>query len=284
MLKAAPLARLAAAFLSLSMLAGGAHSAGGTQVLPSAAEIIDRNATARGGIAAWRNVKTMTQFGHLEGGSPGSGATKSAHASSNAGALPHTRSVGYTMYLARPHKMRLEVQVEGATAIQMFDGSRGWRIAPSPQGPVVAEYSAEEARVAASQQDLDGPLIDSKANGTKVEVEALEAINGTDNYRLKLTTKDGSVRHLWVDARTYLDTKIDGVRVVGGRAWPSATYFTAYQKVGNLLVPHLIETAVNDTRSTERIVIDRVVLNAPMKDSYFAPPTRSDTSATDPKK
>ena len=126
-------------------------------------------------------------------------------------------------------------------------------------------------------------MIDAAAKGTKVDVEALESVNGHDNYRLKLTTKDGTVRHLWIDANTYLDTKVDGTRIAGGRSWPTATYFTAYRKVGGVVVPHVIETAISDVHSTERVVIDRVVLNTHLEDSYFAPPMRADAALSGPK-
>ena len=269
-----------AAVMAAVCLTGGASAGAvsGDANLPSAASLIERNATARGGLAAWRKVKTMTQFGHLEGATIGASTPNPAGASRKIGAPPHARSVAYTMYLARPQKMRLEVQVDGATAIRMFDGSHGWTIAPSPKGPIVAEFSPDEVRVAGAQQDLDGPLIDAPARGTKVDVEALESINGHDNYRLKLTTKDGTVRHLWIDGQTYLDTKVDGTRVAGGRTWPTETYFIAYKKVGHIIVPQVIETAIAGVRSTERVVIDRVVLNAPFEDSYFAPPMRTDAA------
>ncbi len=246
--------------------------------LPSVGSIIARNATARGGLEAWREIRTMTQFGHLEGTTMGGMAPK-AGAERKPAVPRQARSVAYTMYLARPQKMRLEVQVAGATAIRMFNGTHGWTMAPSPKGPIVAEFSPDEDRAAGSQQDLDGPLIDAPVKGTKVEVEALEPVNGRDNYRLKVTTKDGTSRHVWVDAQTYLETKVDGTRVVGGRVWPSETYFLSYKKVGKLLVPQVMETAIKDVRSTERVVIDRVVVNAPVKDSYFSPPLRSEIAA-----
>jgi len=42
---------------------------------------------------------------------------------------------------------------------------------------------------AARQADLDGPLVDYAAKGTKIEMEASRRLGGKDNYRLKLTFK-----------------------------------------------------------------------------------------------
>ncbi len=36
-------------------------------------------------------------------------------------------------------------------------------------------------------------------------------MEGQDAYKLKLTMKGAQVRHLWVDAQTFLEVKIEGV-------------------------------------------------------------------------
>src|SRR5258708_24818161 len=49
-------------------------------------------------------------------------------------------------------------------------------------------------------------------------------------YRLKLTYKTGEVRHLWIDARTFLDAKIEGTpRRWDGKTRTVATYFRDYK-------------------------------------------------------
>ena len=252
-----------------------APAAAASLPLPSATNVIARNAEARGGLPAWHALESLSELGHLEKNPLGVAPPKGAHAHRREAQSPNTPQVSYRMYLARPHKLHLEVQVDALTAIQMFDGESGCTITPSAQGPVVRDWGPAEVEAAAGQQDLDGPLIDAVLKGTKVKVEAIEPVQGRDNYRLALTLKSGLVRHLWVDAETYLDTKIDGTRIIGDHPWPTETYFSGYKRVGAVLIPHVLETTIADVHSAERIVIDRIVVNQKYEDSFFTPPVRS---------
>ena len=240
--------------------------------LPSVEDIIGRNTVARGGRKAWRAVNTLSEFGHMEVAKINALAGGPQARRRTSGTAPRESALPFTMHMKRPHKLHLEIQYQGATAIQVFDGTQGWTILPSPKGPVATPFPPGAALAAAMQQDLDGPLIDSAAKGVQVALDGTEPVDGREAYRLKLTLRDGQVRHLWVDAESFLDTKIDGTRIIGGKAWPVETYFSAYKKVHGLSIPHALETTVAGVRSTERIVIDRVVLNPVLDDSVFAPP------------
>jgi hypothetical protein len=161
---------------------------------PSVEEIIERNAAARGGLSAWRAVKSISEFGHIEIGMIHAPAGRSQGAR-HAVPAPREAPLPFTMHMKRPHKLQIEIQYKGATAIQTFDGKQGWTILPSPKGPVAVPLSPDEAQAAATQQDLDGPLIDSVVKGTRVAFEGTETVDGRDTYRLMLTLRDGQVRH-----------------------------------------------------------------------------------------
>ena len=239
------------------------------------AQIIARNGAARGGIDAWHAVTGLSEVGRMEQvqlstingiHKPRSGA----HSTIGGGA--RDRSVPFTLHMQRPHKMYLEIQYHGSTAIQVFDGMQGWTVMPTSSGAVAVKYAPQTAHAAATQQDLDGPLMDSAAKGTKVLLEGRELVDGRNNYRLALTLRDGQVRHLWIDADTFLDTKIDGTRMIGGTVWPVETYFSGYKKVHGLQIPHVLDTAIGGARTTERIVIDHVMLNPVLSDALFSAP------------
>jgi hypothetical protein len=41
-------------------------------------------------------------------------------------------------------------------------------------------------------------------------MEGTEKVEGQDAYRLKLTFKTGYARHVWIDANTFMEIKIEG--------------------------------------------------------------------------
>jgi hypothetical protein len=233
-------------------------------------QIVERNAQARGGLEAWRTLKTLSEKGYIEHGQLKGPKKRHGTPSSNHGAMDQT--LPFTLQIKRPHMLRLEMNLGDATALQLFDGKDGWTIQPSSKGPLLRRFSSAEAEAQAEQNDPEGPLIDAAAKGTTVALDGEETVEGHPAYKLTLTLKSGQVRHLWVDKQTFLDLKIDGTRLIEGRTWPTETYFYDWKAAGRLRIPYRIETAVNDVRTSSRIVVEHVTVNAPMADDVFALP------------
>ena len=65
-----------------------------------------------------------------------------------------------------------------------------------------------------------------------VDLEGVEKVAGRDTYGLKLTMRGRQVRRLWVDAQTFLETKIEGVpRRMDGKMRHVEIYFRDYKNV-----------------------------------------------------
>src|SRR5947199_125750 len=132
-------------------------------------------------------------------------------------------------------------------------------------------WRADEMKAAEMQADLDGPLVDYAVEGTNVELEGTEKVEGNDTYRLKLTFKNGQAQRVWVDAKTFLETKIEGTpRRLDGKYHPVEVYYRDYRAVSGLMMAHVMETKVPGVKQTEKIEIEKVVVNPRMEDSRFA--------------
>ena len=182
--------------------------------------------------------------------------------------------VPFTMDLQRPRKQRLEVKYEDATAVQVYDGKHGWKVRPYLKHNVVEAYSPQELKLAQLSTDLDGPLLDYKAKGYKVNVEGMEPINGKDAYRLKVTMPGKQVRHVWIDARTFLDVQIDETRKLGGKPRAVITALNDYKEVSGLKVPFEMVTHVEGATHTppSKISVDRISVNPKLGAGTFAKP------------
>jgi hypothetical protein len=242
----------------------------------SAAEIVDKNVAARGGLQAWRAVQSLSMKGKMEAG--GNNRPTLPMPSRKTG--PHmpqqvrpTEQVQlpFVMELKRPRKVRVELQFNGQTAIQVFDGSNGWKLRPFLNRHEVEPYTAEELKATAVQADLDGPLVDYAVKGTKVELQGVEKVGDSEAYKLNLTLKNGQTQHVWVDTKTFLEVKIEGTpRRLDGKYHPVATYLRDYKAVNGVMVPYVLETAVEGVSQVERIQIESVAVNPKLEDSVFA--------------
>jgi hypothetical protein len=254
----------------------------------SAAQIVDKNVAARGGLQAWRAVQTLSLQGKMGvGGNRRTGlAVPTAHSRELADTLPRRPAeetqLPFLMEMKRPRKVRLELQFKGKTAVQVYDGTNGWKLRPYLNREEVESFSAQELKLAASQGDLDGPLVDYSAKGSRVEMDGTEKVEGRDTYRIKVTEKTGHTFHVWIDSQTYLEAKIEGLpRRLDGTEHPVEIYYRDYRAVDGLQIPFLLETRVLSVgtnalglRDTpvppEKIVVEKVVVNPKIDEKLFS--------------
>jgi outer membrane lipoprotein-sorting protein len=221
----------------------------------TAAEIIEKNISAKGGVQAWRAVQTMSFSGKMDAGGK------------NKVQLP------FTLEKKRPRKMRVELVFANDTAVQVYDGTNGWKLRPYLGRRDAEPYSPEELKSASFESDVDGPLVDYAAKGNNVELEGVEKVENHDAYRLKLTLQGGQVQHIWVDAETFLEVKIEGTpRRMDGKMRPVSIYLRDYKDVKGLKIPYVIETAVQGYKDTHKMIIENVVVNPNLQDTLFTKP------------
>jgi outer membrane lipoprotein-sorting protein len=253
---------LAAATTSYGASTAAAHA----PVALSAEQIVERNVAARGGLAAWRDAKTLTIAGEMDAGG------KPNHA------LP------FVLKEKRPRKSRLEIVFKDQTSVQVYDGAQGWKVRPFLNRNEVETYTPAELKSAAAEQDLDGPLVDYAAKGTQIAFAGTEPVEGHPAYRLKLTLRNGDKRMLWVDAGSFLELKIEGEpRKLDGKLHKVAVYFRDYKTEHGLTTPRLQETAVDGVKQTYKMTIARVAVNEPLDDALFQKPQLAALVAPGPK-
>ena len=254
----------------------------------SAAQIVDKNVAARGGLQAWRAVHTLSLQGKM-----GAGGNQRAvlpvptpHSKELANTLPRRPAeevqLPFLMEMKRPRKVRVELQFKGTTAVQVYDGANGWKLRPYLNRHEIEPFSEEELKIASNQEDLDGPLVDYAAKGTHIELDGPEKVEGRDTYKIKVTEKTGHVFHVWVDAKTFLEAKTEGLpRRLDGTEHPVEVYYRDYRTVDGLQIPFVLETRVlpvgknalgiKDTPvPPERIVIEKVVVNPNVEEKLFS--------------
>jgi hypothetical protein len=246
--------RVAVTILSIGLVAGALAAWRAPAGKLSAAEIVAKNAEARGGVDAWRKIQTMVWTGHIEG----------EHAP-----VPVMQ---FRLDQKRPNKTRLEIDAPGYRSVRVFDGLHGWKVrAP---GQPAQPYTAQEVAYAQAGQGIDGPLIARAAKGSAVTLEGVDQLGDHKAYHLKVRLAKGGDEDVWVDTETFLELRYDR-RAEGPAGAPrhvSATYGD-YRSVEGVRLPFLIQTGGGPGATPDRMRIERVVLNAPLDDATFWSPT-----------
>jgi hypothetical protein len=255
----------------------------------TADQIVAKHIAARGGVSAWHAVQTMSWTGKMDAGS-GDSTSKSAQFAEEAMA-PKTRKqiaarapdkveqkkqvqLPFVVDMKRPTLSRVEIQFAGKTAVQVYDGKNGWKVRPYLNRNDVEPFTPDEIKASAGKWDIDGPLIGAAAKGTKVAFEAVEPVEGHEAYRLKLTAGNGDVQHIWVDAQSFLDVKVEGTpRHMDGKMRTVWIYQRDFRSEQGVMVPHLLETAVDGYPDTHKMVIEKVAVNPVLNDTLFVKPS-----------
>jgi len=223
----------------------------------TAAQIVAKNEVARGGQDAWRKIQTMVWVGHVD--------------SANAPA----QNLPFVLALKRPNKTRFELTVLNQMAVRVFDGKEGWKLRPSGSGGAdIRPYTMDELKFARDEQVIDGPLIDYEAKGVSVTLDGVDQVEGHDAYRLGVRLPSGVNRHVWIDARTFLDVKVDRQsRSALGQPVTVEVMYRNYRNIDGLQIPLMIESGIATSEKKDKLVIDKISLNPPLEDFMFAKPT-----------
>jgi hypothetical protein len=256
----------------------------------TASQIIEKNVAARGGLASWRGLQTLSLSGKMDVGSGDStvrsenyvrtdspSARKKAHAAAPPPKADAEQAkqvqLPFTLEVMRPRKSRLELIFAGKTAVQVYDGKQGWKLRPFLNRNDVEPFTADELKSEARWNGIDGPLVDYAAKGTKADLDGMEPVDGHAAYRLKLTRQDGTVQHVWIDTKSFLDVKVEGApRRMDGRMHNVYVYQRDFRQVQGLTIPFLLETAVDGYRGTHDMHIEKAEVNPKLSDARFVKP------------
>jgi outer membrane lipoprotein-sorting protein len=205
-------------------LAGALAVAGLSSALPALAEalsadaIIARQIAARGGLDKLKAIQSLRFEGKML---------------VNGGAF----ELHLVQLQKRPGLARIEATLQGLTVVQAYDGAMGWQIQPFQGRKDPEKLSADDSKDLADQADIDGPLIDYKAKGSRVEYLGSEDLDGTAAYKLRLTEKSGDQLTYYIDTDTLMTLRVATKRLLRGREDNTVTDYGDYEKVAGVYFP-----------------------------------------------
>lgn len=177
--------------------------------------------------------------------------------------------------IKRPGRIRTEFTFQGLTGVYACDGESGWRISPLEGEMEPRPMPPESARLALEHAHIGGPLLGWRAKGHAVELVGREALGGREVFKLKVTPKGGTARHLYLDAQSYLLVRAESAREVAGRTIETETTFADYREVGGLLFAHSMEIGVKGRPRRVSVVVERVEIDPVLDDARFRMPEAS---------
>jgi len=163
--------------------------------------------------------------------------------------------------------------LQGLDLVSSYDGHSGWRINPFQGRKDPEKMSADEARAMADGAVIEGQLLASRHDGSRVDYLGREDFDGTLAYKLRVTQKDGDQFTYWLDPDTYLEIKVAETRKLRGAEQTSETEFGDYEKVAGVYFPMSVESwNQGQDNQRQRTIIATGEANQPIDPSFFAEP------------
>src|SRR5579859_666573 len=122
----------------------------------------------------------------------------------------------YGLVQKRPASIRIESSFQGLTGVDAYDGKEMWSTEPWEGRREAFKRSADEAKALAHDADIEGPLVDWRAKGHRVDYLGTEDIDGSPAHKLRVTLKDGDVQYRYLDPDTMLEFRIVYERKIRG--------------------------------------------------------------------
>lgn len=168
----------------------------------------------------------------------------------------------FSVEMMRPGMMRETVTLGDKSMIRTTDGITGWVVGSLRNVLEPQQVSAEELHNLAASADLEGPLVDYKAKGNRIELAGKEKIGKRLAFKLVISMKNGENRIDFIDAKTHLELKWQGL--AGGNMFES--YFKDYREVKGLMYAFEIDSG------GQKIVLEKVEVNPKLDPARFSKP------------
>jgi len=153
----------------------------------------------------------------------------------------------------RPNLVRQDITIQGLIGSNAYDGKTGWKIAPW-QGKKDAETMGRgRVKSIVDSSDFDGPLVNYKQKGNRVEYVGMDEVEGTDTLKLKVTMASGEVQYFYLDTDYYVPIKIATKRVIRGAEVESKRLLGDYKEVDGWYIPHSVEVGAKGSQFKQKI-------------------------------
>jgi outer membrane lipoprotein-sorting protein len=174
------------------------------------------------------------------------------------------------IYKKAPDLSRTEVDIQGQSMVQAFDGETAWMINPMMGSTEPQKLEGEMAKSIIDQAEFEDPFIDYAAKGNDVTLEGSDTIEGVECYKIKLVVnkdneEDKNTQIYYLDKELYMPLLV--------KSWVNGmeinTYLSDYQEVdGGLIMAFKIEVEMTG-QPPQIISIDSVGVDVEMDDELF---------------
>ncbi|HLO82208.1 MAG TPA: hypothetical protein VK166_14680 [Chitinophagaceae bacterium] len=219
----------------------------GTVQAQTADEVVNKHIEAVGGKDNWKKITSMK---------------------SEAVMNVQGMDIPMTIYQVHNKASRQEFTAMNMTGYFITRQDSGWTFMPFMGQTAPEPMPAEALKIAQDALDVQGELVDYSEKGHKVELLGKEDVDGTEAFKLKLVSKSGNEKTLFIDTKNYYVIRMVAKMSVNGQLMEASNDFSNYQKLPEgIVVPFSMQTA----QAPAPMIFKKYEVNPVIPDSMFQP-------------
>lgn len=209
----------------------------------TADEVIDKYIAAIGGKENWKKINTLKMDGQIE---------------------VQGIEIPFTLNAIHGKGMRTDGEFQGNRFIDITTPTAGWSQNPMAGKATLQPMTKDELKQKLDELDLQGPFIDYKEKGNKVEFLGKDEEDGNEYYKIKLTTKNDVETTYFFDTKTFLVYKQETISTQQGQDMKVSIKSLDYQTVDGVKMPFKMDQGMMV------LVAKKYTLNGPVDEKLFS--------------
>ena len=230
-------------------------------VAQTAEELVAKNIQAKGGLDKIQALQTIRMSGTQD-----NDGFKAAVTQEN----------------KRPNLVRETFSLQGMTSVQAYDGASGWQVRPFGGRKDPELMGEEDLRPLLLDADFDGPFVNYKEKGNRIEFLGHDTVDGDDAYKLKVTLKNGDILYYYLDPDTNLEIREEVQLFVRGSVQEFVVNFGSYKPVNGVMFPFSVSNGPKGTDNLPTTTYDKIEANSALDGAKFAVPAALKAAAAKP--
>lgn len=215
-------------------------------------EVLGNYYQAIGGEDAWAEVESFKMTGTMQMG-PGMIAP-------------------FTVYSARPDRMRLEFLFNGMTGIQVINGDEAWMVMPFMGKHTPEDMPEDMVKQLEDILDIEGPLVNFTDKGHTLEYLGPGQIQGTDAYKIKATLASGTEQVIYLDSEDFVPIALEAKSTIQGSEVETETTLRDYKEVNGLMIAHSLDTRIKGQPGGQMITVEEIEVDQDLSEIAFERP------------
>ena len=209
-------------------------------------ELIEKNINARGGYEKLKAVKSLKITAKY---------------------VQQGRETPVILTIKRPYFVHAKVLFPTTSLICGYDGKTAWwfdrarisepQILPAEEGLIFVRYA-----------DFGDLFVDYEQKGQKIELIGIEDMDGQKTHKLKITSQNGIIRYVYLDAKNFLKVK-ESYKSKNKKEFGLEVIFKDFRAIDGVMFPFYHDI------TGEQTIIERIEMNVDIDDSIFKMPQKT---------